>query len=370
MKRRAFLAASGLSAVTQLRTLTSAGGISGVRERPRGLPNTSSMRLGTQRRPVNREILEFCARHGVEGICGHPEITKQRRWNLEEILRMQEHCDSYGVRLELLGGALTSAGIERQVFPNILLGKDPERDREIDLFCDMIRVAAEAGVHCIKYNLAILPVLRTKPTVGRGNSAYSTWRYADAEKDLGPTDAGEVSSDLFWERIDHFLQRMIPVASEYRVRMACHQHDPGVPPKGYRGVRRVLGTVDGIKKFIELVESPYHGLNLCVGTVAEMLLNPSTEILTVVRYLGKRKKIFNVHLRNIKGRRDDFQEVYPDEGDLDLLEVLKVLKEVGYKYLIMPDHMPRHPDDPKGRQAFAFGFGYIKGLLHSLDASV
>jgi mannonate dehydratase len=151
--------------------------------------------------------------------------------------------------------------------------------------------------------------------------------------------------------------------------MACHQHDPGVPPRGYRGVYRVLGTIDGLKKFIELVESPYHGLNLCVGTVAEMLLNPSTEIITVLRYLGKRKKIFNVHLRNIRGRRDDFQEVYPDEGDLDLLEVLKVLKEVGYRYLIMPDHMPRHPDDPKGRQAFAFAFGYIRGLLHSIEAA-
>ena len=44
---------------------------------------------------------------------------------------MQEKCDSYGVRLELLGGALTSAGIERQVFPNILLGKDPERDLSV-----------------------------------------------------------------------------------------------------------------------------------------------------------------------------------------------------------------------------------------------
>jgi len=29
--------------------------------------------------------------------------------------------------------------------------------------------------------------------------------------------------------------------------------------------------------------------------------------------------------------------------------------------------MPRHPDDPNGRQAFAFGYGYIKGLIQAID---
>jgi mannonate dehydratase len=99
-----------------------------------------------------------------------------------------------------------------------------------------------------------------------------------------------------------------------------------------------------------------------------MLHNPRAEINEVIRHLGARDKLFNIHFRNIRGQRDNFQEVYPDEGDLDMFQVLSTLKEVNYRYLIMPDHMPRHRDDPKSRQAFAFAYGYIQGLLQALDS--
>ena len=74
--------------------------------------------------------------------------------------------------------------------------------------------------------------------------------------------------------------------------MACHRHDPGVPPEGCQGVVRVLGTVDGLKKFITIKESPYHALNFCQGTVSEMLQDPGKEIYDVIRYFGARNKIF------------------------------------------------------------------------------
>ena len=180
-------------------------------------------------------------------------------------------------------------------------------------------------------------------------------------------DAGHVDADKFWERITYFLDRVIPVANEYKIRMACHPHDPGVPPEGYQGVDRVLGTVDGLKKFITIQESPYHGLNFCQGTVSEMLADPGKEIYDVIRYFGTRKKIFNVHFRNIRGHRDDFVEVYPDEGDVDFVKAIQVYKEVGYPYMLMPDHVPLAANDPDGLQSFAFCYGYIRGLMQSLE---
>ncbi len=53
---------------------------------------------------------------------------------------------------------------------------------------------------------------------------------------------------------------------------------------------------------------------------------------------------------------------------MDMLQLALTLYEVDYEYMLMPDHMPVHPDDPGGRQAFAYGYGYIKGLLQAVAA--
>jgi hypothetical protein len=48
--------------------------------------------------------------------------------------------------------------------------------------------------------------------------------------------------------------------------------------------------------------------------------DPWTKIYGVVRYFGTRKKIFNVYFHSIRGHRNHFVEVYPDEGDVDLVK--------------------------------------------------
>ena len=150
--------------------------------------------------------------------------------------------------------------------------------------------------------MSILGVVRTEPTAGRGGALYSTFSYAKAPQEPALTAAGPVPADVYWERITWFLDRVVPVAEEHKVRLACHPHDPGMPPgHGYRGVHTVLGSVEGLKRFVEIRSSPYHGLNFCQGTVSEMLADPGREIYDVIRYFGSRGKIFIVHFRNIAG---------------------------------------------------------------------
>ena len=98
-----------------------------------------------------------------------------------------------------------------------------------------------------------------------------------------------------------------------------------------------------------------------------MLANPAREIFDVIRHFGARKKIFNVHFRNIRGRFLDFQETFPDEGDIDFLRVIRVYKEIGYDGMLMPDHVPRIEGDEGGRQAFAYCFGYIRALIQMVE---
>ncbi len=328
------------------------------------------MHLGTQFRARNDDDYRVLSQVGVNHICGNPEVP-HAQWTPASLSAYREKVESFGLALDMiplpLGSSLINSETAQSGCPNIMLGKDPERDREIEHICDIIRACAEAGIPAVKYNMNLLGVPRTERTEGRGGASCSTFRWAEADQDAPPTIAGEVSAETFWERIDYFLERVVPVAEECKVRMACHPHDPYTPP-GYMGVTRVLGTVDGLKRFVQMHESPYHGLNFCQGTVTEMLENPGEEISDVIRWFGEREKIFLVHFRNIKGGRLDFVEVFPDEGDVDMLQVARVYREVGYQHMLVPDHVPNiSGEDPRG-VAFAFTYGYIAAILQAVNA--
>ena len=201
-----------------------------------------------------------------------------------------------------------------------------------------------------------------------GGARYSTFQYDKADRET-LTDAGLVSEEAMWERIAYFLKRVVPIAEASKVRLCCHPHDPGMPKgRPFRGVFRVLGSVEGLKRFLDIVPSPYHGLNFCQGTVAEMLEKPGEEIYDVIRWFGSRGKIFNVHFRNIKGGFLNFQETFPDDGDVDMIRAMRVYKEVGYDGMIMPDHASRIEGDVGGAQAFAFAFGYIQALIQLVNS--
>jgi mannonate dehydratase len=326
------------------------------------------MKVGCQQGPTSEELLRFFARHGVRNICGSfGDRPGDGPLTVEELAGMRDLCARHGISLDLVRlHFLRPRGVDsRGARSAIVLGQSPERDRDIDDIQQTIRNCARAGIPGLTYNLTALGVLRTEPVRGRGGATFTAWRLAEAGDTARQlTRAGRLPADVYWERITYFLQRVVPVATEHKVRLACHPQDPGVPP-GFRGIDAVLGTVDGLKRFVSIAESPYHGLNFCQGTVSEMLADPAREIFDVIRYFGRRKKIFNVHFRNIKGKRNDFEERFPDDGDIDFVKALQVYREVGYQHMLMPDHAPVHPDDPNKRQAFAYCYGYIRGLLQA-----
>ena len=329
------------------------------------------MKVGCQHGGTGQKNLEYLARHGVFNMDGgSPKFIEGVGWDLEDSLRKKEACNKYGINLDAYHLPLSSAGIERVSTPNIMLGKSPERDREIEYIQQMIEVAAKSDVGLLLYNTTIHPVLRTgrTPDPKRGNVTYSTWNYEEAtEKGKPHPVAGTAEIEEIYERITYLLDRILPVAEEYGVKLGNHIADPPTPV-GYGGITRWNSpdVFAGIKRFAQLYDSPSHGFNLCLGSTAEGLVDPKKEIIPIIKWVGERKQIFNIHLRNIKGGWNNFMEVYPDNGDMDFPQVVRTLRDVGYDGMIMPDHTPRHEDPAASLQGHAFSFGYNIALIQAI----
>jgi mannonate dehydratase len=366
MHRRRFLQGT-LAGATALSAAIAGQPVATPSEKP---AKRALMKAGHQNHSSDAE-LRVLAALGVDHICSAlPSRTLDHNWSVEGLIKLRERVESFGIKLAMVPLPLSSSPIRAAENPHIMLGKSPERDREIDQICQMIRNVAKAGIPAVKYNLTLLGVVRTESTRGRGGASYSTFVYSKARQ-VGPSlQSGPVSEEQMWDRLTYFLKRVVPVAEQCKVRLCCHPHDPAMPRTGFQGVHRVLGSVQGLRRFVDIVPSAYHGLNFCQGSVAEMLERPGKEIYDVIRYFGSRGKIFNVHFRNIRGGFLNFQETFPDDGDVDMIKAMRIYKEVGYDGMIMPDHVPHIEGDTDGARAFAYAFGYIQALIQMMKSEV
>lgn len=315
------------------------------------------MYVGVQGIGTSKMELEFLTRHGVN----HMDTSLDPN-DLGKISVQREEAAALGVELEMMHIPMPES---------ITLALDPQRDRDLDAVCDWIAAAGKAGLRGLNYNFTVVGYQRTPMRHGRGGSAFSSFEFSRYDNDQ-PHKGGKVSRDEVFARAQYFLERVVPVAEEYKVQLASHLPDPPAPV--LRGEERWNYPVfDGLKRFSELVDSPYHGFNFCCGVAAEGLDDPGRELPPIVEYFSARRKIFNVHFRNIRGGLNDFVEVWPDEGDVNMYHLAKIFHRTDYPYMLMPDHSPLHPDDvsPPGvsgrvRQGWAFQFGYIIAMIQAL----
>jgi mannonate dehydratase len=92
----------------------------------------------------------------------------------------------------------------------------------------------------------------------------------------------------------------------------------------------------------------------------------------VCRYFSKRDAINHVHYRNVVVRKpnEKYTEVFPDEGLVDMVAVMKELVRQKYPRLIYPEH-PRGLDydreRPGGEQytGWVFNVAYARAMLQS-----
>ena len=132
-------------------------------------------------------------------------------WTVDGLSKLRDVVASHGISLDMVPLPMSSVEIFQAEMPAIYLGKSPDRDRNIDDICQMIRNCARAGIFQVKYNFTLIGIPRSGTAKGRGPSRYSEFVYERATQDPSLTIAGRVDADTYWERITYFLERVIPV---------------------------------------------------------------------------------------------------------------------------------------------------------------
>ena len=219
-------------------------------------------------------------------------------------------------------------------FSKTLYGQ-PGRDEEIENFKASVRAAGSVGVPVVEYNFyahrAIEGYYEQDGRGGAGLTAFNEERI----KDLPPlANEGVHSLEEMWANVSYFLKAVIPTAEQSHVRLALHPNDP--PVHLSRGSGQIMGTLEGWKHLIEIVNSPSNGITFDCGVTREMGHDP----VEVCRYFGSRDRINHVHYRNVKVRQpyNDYTEVFIDEGENDMFAVMRELVRVGYSHMIYPEH--------------------------------
>ncbi len=286
-------------------------------------------------------------------------LTPDGPWDLERLKRMQDDCARNGMVLE--GVRMDSA--------YIAMKPGPERDRFLDIIRENIRKAGQAGVKLVSHHWTMAAIRRNQRLPGRGGSIYAGFKLEPGYQSLPQTAAGRVSADDYWERIDYFLKGIVPVAKEAGIRLACHPYDPGGLPLGYMGIDHwnAGDFVAAMKRYELTYDDPANSFTYETAVAGGALDDPNAQ-LPLLRYLSERGKIAQVHFRNIRGGRNNAIETYIDEGDVNMLDCVRVLRDTGWEGSLLPDHVPdveNNPVDPRKLTGYAFAFGYIEGLLKS-----
>ncbi len=177
--------------------------------------------------------------------------------------------------------------------------------------------------------------------------------------------AGNVPSathEQLWSRLKFFLDELIPVAEEAGVTLAAHPDDPPLPT--VRAQPRLIYQPWLYQKLIDLKPSPRNALEFCIGTLAEMT---DGDIYETVETYSRQNKLAYVHLRNVRDKVPHYKETFIDDGEVDILRVLRILKKNNFSGVVIPDHAPQMTCAAPWHAGMAYALGFLRAGLKIID---
>lgn len=257
--------------------------------------------------------------------------------------------------------------VEEEGFTLTAIEDNPPMDRlryggagaeeEIDEVCKFIENLGKLGISIWCYNwAAALGWQRTSSRIrGRGGAIVSGYDHNLLDS-APPPLMGSVEHERLWQTLEHFLDRVIPVAEKAGVKLAMHPDDPPMIPE-IRGVSRIMNSVDAYERLLSLNSSECNGITLCQGNFTLMTDN----LPGVIRELGGTGRVYFVHFRDVAGTPEKFVETFIDEGKTDMAECMRAYRDINFDGIMRTDHTPTLAGD----DAEVAGYSSL-GRLHAL----
>jgi mannonate dehydratase len=173
-----------------------------------------------------------------------------------------------------------------------------------------------------------------------------------------------VTHEQLWNRLDRFLEEVLPVAEEAGVQLAAHPDDPPLPT--IRGQPRLVYQPKYYQKLIDLHPSRANQLEFCVGSLAEMT---EGDIYETVDTYSRQGRLGYVHFRNVVGKVPHYKETFIDDGDIDMLRVLQILQRNKFTGVLIPDHTPQMACSAPWHAGMAYAMGYMRAALKIVGSS-
>lgn len=297
------------------------------------------------------------------GKAGNPDEI----WSLEELISIKKDINNHGLELEAI------ENFDPSHWHDILLD-GPKKKVQIENLKQLIRNVGKAGIPTFGYNFSLAGVSSRDigpyarggaVSVGMNGSVDETpipngmvWNMIYDENALDGS-LPHIGHEELWKRLQYFLNEIIPVAEEAGVKMAAHPDDPPMPY--VRNTPRLVYQPDLYQKLIDIKPSPSNNLEFCLGSIAEMT---EGDVYEATDIYSKQDKISYVHFRNIIGKVPNYKEVFVDEGDIDMVKILKILKKNNFQGVLIPDHTPQMTCDAPWYAGMAYTMGYMKAIMN------